>query len=392
MSLVDLWDSDLTQIKDKHIQQLLAFSGEGKLNDNSVCSIELRKLLSIIPSDFLKKYSEQCLTKSFPDSGFVLQDIVNQVGVRLGAEVSHGLYQGTKTSIGYDGIWQFGDHFIVIEVKTTDAYRINLDKLAKYRKAVLEEKQIKEDHSSILLIVGRQDTGDLEAQIRGSRHAWDTRIISVESLIRLMFIKEQIEDPAIMQKIRSVLIPREFTRLDAIVELLFSTAEEIKTVTADKEFSDSTELEKDGGTKTKSLALHEQCIARLEKQFKQPLIKQSRSRYATADNSIIVSCAVSREYDSDKKPGYWFAFHSYHADYLKNANNSFAVFGCGNSGILVIIPYKELEPILPTLWKTERKAGFYYHVSIQKEGDKMLIKRVKGHPKIDITKYLVYDH
>ena len=58
----------------------------------------------------------------------------------------------------------------------------------------------------MLLIVGRQDTGDLEAQIRGSRHAWDIRIISVDALLRLMSTKEEVEDPLMMQKIHSILV------------------------------------------------------------------------------------------------------------------------------------------------------------------------------------------
>jgi len=35
----------------------------------------------------------------------------------------------------------------------------------------------------VLIVVGRQDTGELEAQIRGSRHAWDIRLISAEALL-----------------------------------------------------------------------------------------------------------------------------------------------------------------------------------------------------------------
>ena len=80
----------------------------------------------------------------------------------------------------------------------------------------------------MLLVVGRQDTGDLEAQIRGSRYAWDIRIVSVDALLRLMKIKEEVEDPLIVQRIHSILIPREFTRLDEIADVLFSAAEDIK--------------------------------------------------------------------------------------------------------------------------------------------------------------------
>jgi hypothetical protein len=38
--------------------------------------------------------------------------------------------------------------------------------------------------SASVLIVGREHMGELEAQVRGCRHAWDIRLISADSLIR----------------------------------------------------------------------------------------------------------------------------------------------------------------------------------------------------------------
>jgi hypothetical protein len=73
----------------------------------------------------------------------------------------------------------------VAEVKTTDTYRIALDSIAGYRQKLLAAKTFSEP-SSILILVGRQDTGELEAQIRGSRHAWDIRLISVDALLKLV--------------------------------------------------------------------------------------------------------------------------------------------------------------------------------------------------------------
>jgi hypothetical protein len=91
------------------------------------------------------------------------------------------------SEIGFDGIWQQYDTWnLVVEVKTTDAYRIPLDAIAKYRNRLIESGKIIEAKSSILIIVGRDDTGELEAQIRGSKQAWDIRIISIDSLIRLL--------------------------------------------------------------------------------------------------------------------------------------------------------------------------------------------------------------
>jgi hypothetical protein len=100
-----------------------------------------------------------------------------------------------------------------VEVKTTDAYRIDLDTIANYRRALVRQGTLQEDTSSILIIVGRQDTGDLEAQIRGSRHAWDVRLISTDALRRLVSIKEEIEDPQTVRQISDLLIPWSIRRL-----------------------------------------------------------------------------------------------------------------------------------------------------------------------------------
>ena len=83
MSLLDLWQSDPKEIEKKQIQQIIAFSGTGKLGDGNDCSKEFRDFLSRVPSTFLVKYAEQCLSDSFSDSGFVLQDIINEIGENI---------------------------------------------------------------------------------------------------------------------------------------------------------------------------------------------------------------------------------------------------------------------------------------------------------------------
>ena len=97
-------------------------------------------------------------------------------------------------------MWQLNNGpSIIVEVKTKDAYRINLNTIAGYRRKLIEAQTIVADQSSILIVVGRKDTGDLEAQIRCSRYAWDIRLISIDALIRLMRLKEEIEDPRIVR-------------------------------------------------------------------------------------------------------------------------------------------------------------------------------------------------
>src|SRR5579864_8923739 len=182
MALIDVWKSDRAQFDEKQVHQVIAFAGSGKLLDGSPTSNEFREFLSLIGSSNLIRYADQCLTTKFEGSGLALQDIVNELGRRLGFNVTAGRYRGTAGQIGYDGLWQFdGGQSMVVEVKTTDAYRMDMGVFASYRKGLIRNGDISE-RSSILIVVGREDTGDLEAQIRGSQHAWDIRLISVDGL------------------------------------------------------------------------------------------------------------------------------------------------------------------------------------------------------------------
>jgi len=86
MSLLDLWNANRNQITEKRIEQSIAFAGEGSLRDGNTTSQELRSLLGIVPSALLGRWIEECSENRFADFGFVLQDIVNEIGQRLGQE------------------------------------------------------------------------------------------------------------------------------------------------------------------------------------------------------------------------------------------------------------------------------------------------------------------
>lgn len=105
MPIIDIWLTAPEQFRDKHIQQIIAFSGEGKLQDDSKASLEFREFLSQIPSSFLVRYADECLTTKFDGNGLALQDVINEVGKRLGFSVIHGRYRGSSKHIGFDGLW-----------------------------------------------------------------------------------------------------------------------------------------------------------------------------------------------------------------------------------------------------------------------------------------------
>lgn len=392
MSLLDLWKSTPAQIQEKHVQQLIAFAGEGHLADGNKAASEFREFLTIVSSKNLLGYTDDCLESKFEGSGFALQDIVNEIGRRLGFKITSGRYRGTSNAIGFDGLWLApeGNH-LVVEVKTTDAYRIDLNVIAEYREGLIKKGDIKEAESSILIVVGRQDTGDLEAQIRGSRHAWDVRLISVDSLIRLLTIREEVEDPAIETRIRSILVPREYTRVDEIIHLVFSTTEDLlQDEPRVAPVQSRGEREEVKGKKFVPVNFNEACIARISKSLNQTLVKRSRAIFETADGEITVMCAVSREYEGSAGLGYWFAFHDHHRDILQSAKQAYAAFGCGSPQKVVLIPLKDFSAWLDGMNQTVLEGGrFYWHVQIFDEDGKLTLHRKKGEEWPDLTKYLL---
>jgi hypothetical protein len=311
----------------------------------------------------------------------------------LSYKITPGRYRGVAGQLGFDGLWESADeHALVVEVKTTDAYRIDLNTVANYRRALIRDGKLSEEHSSILIVVGRQDTGDLEAQIRGSRHGWDVRLISTEALLRLLRVKEELEDPHIQSQIHAVLRPREFTRLDQIVDLLFSAAEDIKQEQATvveplAQFAPEDYDERK--PKFTPVAFHDACVRRLKRVLGTSLVKRTRAAFEATDRPLRLICAVSREHLRSGIPSYWFAFHPHQQEYLRRVEQAYVAFGCSSEERLLLIPFTEFATWLEGMNETSNDDRSYRHVSISRNGSRYELVRRQGFPRIDLTRYLV---
>jgi hypothetical protein len=80
MALTELWKTAHKEIQDKRVQQVIGFAGDGKLRDGEASSKEFRDFLALVPSNFLSRYANDCLSDKFEGSGFALQDVINKVG------------------------------------------------------------------------------------------------------------------------------------------------------------------------------------------------------------------------------------------------------------------------------------------------------------------------
>jgi len=190
MALLHFWKTNRDVVLTQTIHQVVSNAGDGNLRDGSDASREFRAFLRLAPRESLFAYARQCLENAFSKCGCVLQDVVNELDRRLDFDVEDGLYQGKQNAIGFDGIWRSADEpETMVEVKTTDAYTVRLETANQYKANLIAAGRVSKS-TSILFVVGREDTGALEAQVRGSRYAWDIRLISVERLIKLVQIAE----------------------------------------------------------------------------------------------------------------------------------------------------------------------------------------------------------
>lgn len=391
MALLELWKTSPKELQDKHVQQVISFSGDGKLKDGSAASDEFRQLLAFVPSAILVRYANQCLDDKFENSGLALQDVINEVGKRLGFQVEQGRYRGVQGVAGFDGLWRTPvENSIVVEVKTTDAYRMDLNTLARYRGTLIKEKRVSEVACSILIVVGRTDTGDLEAQVRGSRHAWDIRLISIDALLRLMKLKEELEDPKIMEKIRNVLTPQEFTKVDGIIDLVFSTAEDVKKEEPAIEGApDEEEDEKSAGPKFTPVNFRDGCAERVQQHLGQPLVKRSFAVYSSPDEKVLLLCINSREYAHPKRTGFWFAFHPRQRELLKSHPSAFVALGCGSTKAVLLFPAKDFDLWVDQFHITKLEDRLYWHIRINRVGSQYFLLRKKGFEAVNVGKYLL---
>ena len=378
MPLLSFWSSNPTAVAELSIEQVVSSAGDGAIKDGSLCSQELRQYFAKILSSKLATYVEHCLHSGFQRSGLVLQDLINELGRRLDYSVANGRYQGTSATIGYDGIWVSPEgHTIIVEVKTTDAYRISLDTIANYRDRLLASGQV---HSpvSVLIVVGRDDTGELEAQVRGSRHAWDIRLISAEALVKLVQLKENSETET-GQKIRSILAPMEYTRLDKMIDVVFATARDVETATVVQEAEDETEdsepEEKEKGTWqfTDSKLLQQKrdsIIGSFGRKRGVTLVQKSRALLWDSDHLTRVACTISKRYLKRPSYRYWYAYHPQWDEFLRDGVDSFLLLGCMDLPFAFAVPRQVVYERLDSLNTTTPKDGHtYWHIYISEGSD-----------------------
>lgn len=392
MPLLEIWNATRDSVLKMNLEAIVRIAGDGQLKDGSETSIEFRQFLTEVESEKLTEYATYCIENSFTSSGQVLQDVINEIGRRLGFKAENGRYQGVKNDIGYDGIWSSNGGYLVVEVKTTDAYTIKLDVIARYRDRLVEEQRVPRE-TPILLVIGRNDTESLEAQVRGSKHAWSMRIIGIDALIKLMEVNLSTLSNEVTEKIHTILRPFEYTRIDKIVDVVFTTAEDRENEVEELE---EVNVEESTGEVTtqvrtpKEILMQKKvdCIRRISEKYQRPIQKKKHSMYADASDDIRVIASISKRYEKSET-FYWYAYHDEpQRKFLAGAKTGLIIFGLTDQDFAFAVPYELLERNWDNLYETTKKNGqVYKHIYIYLTNGKYYLRvREKG-TEVDLTDY-----
>lgn len=390
MSLINLWRATPETVLGMSLPTVvrMAIDPDNSLKDGSPGSLAFRQFLTEIDSKKLASFATFCLENAFTDSGQVLQDIVNEIGRRLGFTAENGRYRGVRNDIGYDGIWTANGQSLVVEVKTTDAYTIRLDTIANYRDRLVEENRIPKE-TPILIVIGRNDTSSLEAQVRGSRHAWSMRIVGIDALIKLMEVNLSTSSDDVTEKIHTILRPFEYTRIDQIVDVVFTTVED-KEQQIEEEIP-PTELVEEQGRRTQQRTPREiidgkkvGAIERLSRRESAVIQKRRNSLYSDPTDDIHAVVVVSKRYDDD---GYWYAYHEEpQRKFLSQGKKGFLVLAMTDKDFAFAVPFGELEKVWAALHQTVLDGGrIYKHILTYEVDGKFLlrIRNVDSHLLLD---------
>lgn len=326
--------------------------------------------LSLVPAGHLVTYIDQCLEKNqktWAPKGVVLQDIINELGRRLEFAVEPGLYQGVSGKVGFDGLWIGDDGFaMVVEAKTSDGFPIHLETVANYRRQLISAGKIG-DNSSMLMVVGLGHTGNLEAQIRGSRWAWDTRMISMHALAKLVALKEQAGAETV-KKIHALLRPVEYTRLDALIDIVFAAAKDVEEAAAADGVGEGNECVPLVSTDVASVLEVDNKRSLVIDAFSRKngiqLFKRTRALYWDSAKKFRVACTLSKRYEGGGEK-YWYAYHPNMDAFLSEGGDSYIIFGTMDQNVAFALPFERMRGLLAGLNTTTKADGkTYWHIKI----------------------------
>jgi hypothetical protein len=105
-------------------------------------------------------------------------------------------------------------------------------------------------------------------------------------------------------------------------------------------------------------------------------LTQKKALYRSPDDSLHVICTVSKRY-AKNRPAYWYGYDPDWRKFLSEASQAFLILGCMDRNAAFVIPFKELEKLLPELYRTPPDKHWHINVHEDVSGVHLLTKQGK---------------
>ena len=204
------------------LERIVSLAGDWK--DESRASQQFREIIEDeqTTTEEIESYLQEAIEGSESYHNRALQDLVNNIGRRLGFKVEYGIYQGVSGTIGYDGHWVStatdGETHLVVETKKSTAFSIGPEQAGDYMEELVENEGLDRGQVYGLYVVGNGDVETVSQTILGSKYRDRMRVITAQRLLDLLEI--QADSGLRHDQVVDVLLPINAVDVGQLVGLI----------------------------------------------------------------------------------------------------------------------------------------------------------------------------
>ena len=204
------------------LERIVSLAGDWK--DESRASQQFRDIIEDeqTTTEEIESYLQEAIEGSESYHNRALQDLVNNIGRRLGFEVEYGIYQGVSGTIGYDGHWVSTatneETHLVVETKKSTAFSIGPEQAGDYMEELVENEGLDRGQVYGLYVVGNGNVETVSQTILGSKYRDRMRVITAQRLLDLLEI--QADSGLRHDQVVDVLLPINAVDVGQLVGLI----------------------------------------------------------------------------------------------------------------------------------------------------------------------------
>ena len=173
----------------------------------------------------------------------------------------------------------------------------------------------------------------------------------------------------------------EYTRLDRMIDVMFTAARDVESVVSDagaeteiekqeeERLTDSNQKEKGVWQFTEASVLHEKrtrILSAVSRTLDVAFVKKSRPQFWDATHKDRLICTISKRYETKGSHPYWYAYHPQWHEFLSEGSKGFLALGCVDlASAFLIPPAATMASALDFLNTTTKDDGqIYWHLHI----------------------------